>query len=40
VHYTAGGPWFRNYRNVAYAEEWLAEASRIGLADVTEDLAA
>ena len=22
VHFTAGGPWFRNYTNVQYAREW------------------
>lgn len=25
VHYTRGGPWFDDYRNVAYAKEWIAE---------------
>lgn len=25
VHFTSGGPWFENYRGVAYADEWLAE---------------
>lgn len=24
VHYTEGGPWFEKYRNVEYADEWLA----------------
>lgn len=22
VHYTAGGPWFKNHQSVAFAEEW------------------
>jgi hypothetical protein len=25
VHFTSGGPWFANYRDVPYAGEWLAE---------------
>lgn len=25
VHYTRGGPWFKNWQNVDYAKEWLAE---------------
>jgi hypothetical protein len=25
VHFTEGGPWFDNYRNVPYADEWIAE---------------
>jgi hypothetical protein len=24
-HFTSGGPWFEDYRDVPYAEEWLAE---------------
>lgn len=24
VHYTRGGPWFKDYENVAYADEWRA----------------
>lgn len=27
VHYTRGGPWFENWRNVEYATEWLQEES-------------
>ena len=23
VHYTSGGPWFEDYQNVDYADEWL-----------------
>jgi len=40
VHFTSGGPWFRNYRHVAYAEEWLAEARRIGLSVMVDEKAA
>jgi len=29
VHMTRGGPWFEEYRNVAYAEEWLDVWGRI-----------
>ena len=25
VHFTRGGPWFKNWRNVDYADLWLAE---------------
>jgi len=25
IHYTRGGPWFENWRDVAYAAEWLEE---------------
>jgi hypothetical protein len=25
VHFTEGGPWFEGYRNVPYADEWVAE---------------
>lgn len=25
VHFTRGGPWFEDYRDVAYADEWRAE---------------
>jgi lipopolysaccharide biosynthesis glycosyltransferase len=28
VHFTRGGPWFDAWRNVEYAEEWLAIADR------------
>jgi hypothetical protein len=28
VHYTRGGPWFPNWRDVDYAAEWLEEAAR------------
>ena len=27
VHYTRGGPWFENWQDVAYAEDWKAEAA-------------
>ena len=26
VHYTRGGPWFKNWQNVDYADEWREEA--------------
>ena len=29
VHYTNGGPWFRNWQDVAYADLWLETARRI-----------
>lgn len=29
VHYTAGGPWFPNYQDVAYADIWRAEAEKV-----------
>jgi hypothetical protein len=29
VHYSAGGPWFENYRHVPYAEAWLDERERM-----------
>lgn len=29
VHYTRGGPWFDAWKNVDYAELWLAEARRL-----------
>ena len=25
IHYTEGGPWFENYRNCEYSQEWKAE---------------
>lgn len=25
IHYTEGGPWFKNYRNTPYAQLWLDE---------------
>lgn len=28
IHWTEGGPWFPNFRNVSYANEWRAERSR------------
>ena len=37
VHYSVGGPWFENYRDVAFAQEWIAERammSRIRAADL------
>ncbi len=32
VHLTRGGPWFRNWEHVAWAEAWLAELGRLTLA--------
>ena len=29
VHFTRGGPWFRDYMGVEYGEEWVKEARRI-----------
>ena len=29
VHFTRGGPWFENYRDVEYGEEWMALSDRI-----------
>lgn len=34
VHYTRGGPWFENYQDVDYAQEWrdaAAEVQRLGI---------
>ncbi|MGK9166453.1 hypothetical protein KXR53_09165 [Inquilinus limosus] len=34
VHYTRGGPWFENYQDVDYAQEWrdaAAEVERLGI---------
>lgn len=32
VHYTRGGPWFKEWQNVDYGDLWRAEAARIGAA--------
>ncbi|WP_041528358.1 hypothetical protein [Paracoccus aminophilus] len=29
VHYTNGGPWFKNWQDVAYADAWLERAKKI-----------
>lgn len=29
VHYTRGGPWFENWQDVAYAQQWKAEAEAV-----------
>lgn len=29
VHYTRGGPWFDEWQNVAYADEWNAQAKAV-----------
>ncbi len=31
IHYTMGGPWFRHMRNCPMADEWISEATRIGV---------
>ena len=35
VHYTAGGPWFNNYRNAKFATAWHAESI---LNDIQNDI--
>ena len=30
VHYTLGGPWFDQYRDCEYADEWFAERKAVG----------
>jgi hypothetical protein len=34
IHYTRGGPWFEQWRNVDYADLWLREATALKGADV------
>ncbi len=29
VHYTRGGPWFKDWQDVDYGDEWRAEARAI-----------
>lgn len=29
VHFTEGGPWFKGYEKVAFADEWLAEFEKV-----------
>lgn len=29
IHYTRGGPWFENWQDVAYAQQWKAEAEAV-----------
>ena len=29
VHYTNGGPWFKDWQNVEYAQEWIRRAGAI-----------
>jgi len=31
IHYTRGGPWFKDYKKVDYAKEWLAEYGELSL---------
>ncbi|MBI1272623.1 MAG: glycosyltransferase [Alphaproteobacteria bacterium] len=38
VHYTRGGPWFDNWKHVAYAQEWLDEADMVRHADLPDHM--
>lgn len=29
IHFTNGGPWFKDWQNVDYGDEWRAEASKV-----------
>lgn len=31
IHYTRGGPWFKDYKDVDYAKDWLAELGEMNL---------
>lgn len=31
IHFTGGGPWLPDYRDVPYGDEWREEAARIGI---------
>lgn len=31
IHYTRGGPWFKNWKNVSFGKEWLAELGEMRL---------
>lgn len=33
AHFTAGGPWFEGYEDVAYADEWRAVAAKLSPED-------
>ena len=35
IHYTRGGPWFKDYKKVDYAKEWLAEFGEMKLGQQT-----
>lgn len=37
VHFTDGGPYFRNYQDVDFANEWLAEYKLMSGKDFTEE---
>jgi lipopolysaccharide biosynthesis glycosyltransferase len=37
VHWTVGGPWFREYRDVEYAADWDAEYQHMIHCDQTEE---
>jgi hypothetical protein len=39
VHYTTGGPYFREYADVEHAEDWLAERRAMLHADARDDSA-
>jgi hypothetical protein len=34
IHYTRGGPWFENYKNVEYADLWLKECAQLEQSNV------
>ena len=36
VHYTRGGPWFDNWQDVDYADQWRAEAEAVRQAGLVE----
>jgi hypothetical protein len=33
VHFTRGGPWFEEWQNVAFADEWRHNMAEINEAD-------
>lgn len=37
IHYTRGGPWFDNWKNVDYADLWLEEAERLAAQTFAEN---
>lgn len=34
IHYTRGGPWFKEWQDVAHADLWLSERARVELAEL------
>lgn len=38
IHYTEGGPWFDNYRNCAYSQEWKQYECRVKETYISHDL--